>query len=1161
MSSNPFASVEYQKMATEAGKIVRGWLEASRDVPEDKAAAQLAGVLKDPHGLEFTVGFVDEVIRPEDDAAAGKNLGRLAPIVPKFLPPHLRAAVRAGGVVAPKMPWPTIPVARKAMRDMVGHLIVDARDEKLGPAIKHLTAGGNKLNINLLGEAVLGNEEAERRLRETERILRRDDVDYVSIKVSAVSGPHSPWSFDAVVDRAVERLTPLYEYAAQAGTRKFINMDMEEYKDLDMTIEVFTRILDQPHLKNLEAGIVLQAYLPDTLEAMERLQEWAARRVENGGSRIKVRLVKGANLSLEMVEAVVHKWPLTTWDSKEATDTNYKRVLDYALRPEHTKNIRLGVAGHNLFDIAFSWLLAEHRGVLDDVEYEMLIGMAAQQAEVVRRDVGQLLLYTPVVRPEEFDVAISYLVRRLEENASSENFMSAIFDLNDSQFLFDREKARFERSLEKVTSEIPAPKRQQNRSEETVDNVYSPGEVFENTPDTDTSLAHNREWGKQILARAENSDLGRELVEKSVLTSEDQVLDAVARAKKAGREWGSRPAHERAEILRKAGRVLGAKRAELLEVMASEAGKLLDQGDPEVSEAIDFANYYAGLAEALEKVDGAQYHPSQVTMVTPPWNFPVAIPTGSTLAALAAGSAVLFKPAGESKRCGAVIADALWEAGVPRDVLQLVQLSERDLGRTMVSHPDIDRLILTGGYETAELFRSFRKDLPLLGETSGKNSIIVTPNADLDLAVKDVVNSAFGHAGQKCSACSTVILVGTAATSQRFRNQLVDAVKSLHIAYPTDIRAEMGPVIKAPEGKLKRGLTTLGDGEQWIIEPQQLDDSGKLWSPGVRAGVKPGSEYHMTEYFGPILGVMTAKTLEEAIELQNAPEYGLTAGLHSLNSDELATWLDRVQAGNLYVNRGITGAIVRRQPFGGWKKSTVGSGTKAGGPNYLVALGEWTSQPASAIASPSNENVNQLLNRAREPHALTREEIEFLSRSASADAEAWSSEFGVRHDPSQLGIERNILRYVPQKVHVRGDEEASLAEVLRVVAAGLAAEAPVELSVSRQLPVYVRGALDSAGVNITVETDEAWRTALRGIRDIKPRDLDGTRFEGCRIRYIGNDSGSVFDALNGRPDVAVYHGEVTEAGRVEMLPFVREQAVSITAHRFGNPNHFSDGVI
>ena len=190
MAQNPFSTPEYQRLADEACAVVSRWIEASQEVPEDPAAAQLAGVLKDPHGLEFTVGFVDGVIRPEDDAAAGQTLGRLAPIVPKFLPWHTRAAVRAGGMIAPKLSWPTIPVARRTMREMVGHLIVDARDEKLGPAIKHLTAGGNKLNINLLGEAVLGDQEAERRLKETERLLRRDDVDYVSIKVSAVSGPH-----------------------------------------------------------------------------------------------------------------------------------------------------------------------------------------------------------------------------------------------------------------------------------------------------------------------------------------------------------------------------------------------------------------------------------------------------------------------------------------------------------------------------------------------------------------------------------------------------------------------------------------------------------------------------------------------------------------------------------------------------------------------------------------------------------------------------------------------------------------------------------------------------------------------------------------------------------------------------------------------------------
>ena len=1161
MAHNPFTGPEDERLAEQACEVVSRWIAESQEVPEDPAAAQLAGVLKDPHGLEFTVGFVDGVIRPEDDAAAGQTLGRLAPIVPKFLPWHTRAAVRLGGMIAPRLHWPTIPVARRTMRDMVAHLIVDARDEKLGPAIEHLTSTGNKLNINLLGEAVLGDAEAERRLRETERLLRRDDVDYVSIKVSAVSGPHSPWAFEEVVETAVERLTPLYEYAATAGTDKFINLDMEEYKDLDLTIEVFTRILDQPQLRDYSAGIVLQAYLPDSLAAYHHLRDWAARRVESGGAPIKIRLVKGANISMENVDASLHQWPMTTWPTKEDTDANYKRILHDALTPENAQYIRLGVAGHNLFDIAFAWLLSQQRGVEQHVEFEMLIGMASQQAEVIRRDVGHLLLYTPVVRPEEFDVAISYLVRRLEENASSENFMSAIFDIAGSTFLYDREKGRFLRALEKVTDEVPSPRRTQDRSQETEQSVFRPENGFANAPDTDPSLEQNRTWVREILQKAEHSTLGEDLIEQYFLRSEEQIEQTVATAKQAGQDWGQRSGAERAEILRRAGIQLGLMRSQLLEVMASEAGKTLDQADPEVSEAIDFANYYAELAEGLEHVDGAEFESVDITLVTPPWNFPVAIPAGSALAALAAGSAVIFKPAAESQRCGAMVAAALWKAGVPHEVLQLVQLDEKEHGRQLVAHEQIDRVILTGAYETAELFRSFRQDLELFGETSGKNSIIVTPHADLDLAARDVVASAFGHAGQKCSAASTVILVGSVATSQRFHHQLVDAVKSLHVAHPTDIESEMGPVIAPPEGKLKRGLTQLGQGEWWVLEPRQLDETGRLWSPGVRAGVKPGSEYHLTEYFGPILGVMTAETLEEAIELQNAPEYGLTAGLHSLDAGELALWLEKVQAGNVYVNRGITGAIVRRQSFGGWKKSAVGTGTKAGGPNYLVALGTWHSTEAKAIAQPTDPQVKNLLKRIREPRAFSPEQIARLGRAASSDAAAWATEFGITHDPSQLGVERNILRYVPHHVQVRLDSDGQLEQAVRVLLAGLAAGAPISLSTAAALPVAVAGALQEGGVNIVEETDDQWRSRLRGLSDLRAAQLEGTGLDGGRIRLIGRDSRSVYEALQGRPDIGVYHGEVTEAGRIEMLPFLKEQAVSITAHRYGNPDRFSEGVI
>ncbi|WP_421084578.1 proline dehydrogenase family protein [Rothia nasimurium] len=1158
----PFSDDHHQQLANQAVQLVQTWVKEAQAIPADPAAEKLAGVLKDPNGLEFTVGFVDGVVRPEDQKVAGKNLARIAPIVPSFLPWYMKSAVALGGKLATKASWPTVPAARAVLRQMVGHLIVDARDNKLGPAIKHLTASGNKLNINLLGEAVLGDREAERRLSETQRLLARDDVDYVSIKVSSVSGPHSHWAFDEVVAEAVRRLTPLYELAANSPAPKFINLDMEEYKDLDMTIEVFTRILDQPHLKNLEAGIVLQAYLPDTLAAMQRLQEWAAQRVEAGGARIKVRLVKGANLSMEKVEAALHGWPVTTCDSKQDSDTNYKRILNYALQPKHTKNIRLGVAGHNLFDVAFALLLAEDRGVEKDIEFEMLIGMAAQQAEVIRRRVGHLLLYTPVVRPEEFDVAISYLVRRLEENASSENFMSAVFDLDSSPALFEREKTRFLRSLEAVTDEVQPPQRTQNRLTETADTVFKPAAgTFENTPDTDAALAPNREWGRAILERSKTTQIGIETLAANELGSSEAAETLVTETVAAGTEWGARPAAERAEILRKVAVGLAVRRGDFMEIMAHEAGKTLEQGDVEVSEAIDFAYYYAQLAERLDQMDGATPQPVKLTLVIPPWNFPTAIPVGGVVAALAAGSAVIFKPASNTARIGALIAEVLWEAGVPREVLRLVKVTDRAAGSTMIAHPAVDRLILTGGYETAEMFRSWRKDLPLFGETSGKNSIIVTPNADLDLAVKDVVYSAFGHAGQKCSAASTVILVGSVGESKRFYNQLVDAVTSLHVAHPQDIEAEMGPVIEVPEGKLKRGLTTLGPGENWVIEPKQLDETGRLWSPGVRAGVAPGSEYHLTEYFGPILGIMKAATLEEAIELQNATDYGLTAGLHSLDSAELDLWLSKVQAGNLYANRGITGAIVQRQPFGGWKKSTVGSGTKAGGPNYLVALTDWATAEATATAAPASAAVRNLLAALREPTATDEAGLAMLTRAASSDAAAWASEFSVGHDPSQLGVERNILRYLPTTVQVRLDENGNRDRALRVLLAGLAAGATIEFSHGQDLPVAVAGALRSAGVTLLAQSDEVYRSSLAKIAKTPSKQLEGTSLEGARIRYIGGDVTSIYEALDGRPDIAVYFQPVTEAGRIEMLPFLREQAVSITAHRFGNPYKYSEGVI
>ncbi|NQX26422.1 bifunctional proline dehydrogenase/L-glutamate gamma-semialdehyde dehydrogenase [Microbacteriaceae bacterium VKM Ac-2854] len=1233
--------------------LVRRWLIRSKAFPIDPAAERLAGVLKDPNGLAFTVGFVDGVARPEDLGVAANNLSALTEKTPKFLPSYMRAAIATGGAIGPALPWAVVPTARRVLRQMVGHLIVDASDARLRPALQKLKAGGNRLNLNLLGEAVLGEHEADRRLEGTRRLLARDDVDYVSIKVSSVASQLSMWSFEETVARVVTKLTPLYELAAASPTPKFINLDMEEYRDLDLTIAVFKAILDQPVLSGLEAGIVLQAYLPDALAALQDLTDWASTRRSTGGAPIKVRIVKGANLAMEHVDAAIHDWPQATVRSKQEADTNYKRLLHFAFTAEHAAAVKIGVAGHNLFDIAYAWILAGERGVADRVEFEMLLGMATGQAEAIKEDVGRLLLYTPVVHPHEFDVAIAYLIRRLEENASDENFMSALFELDD-EAMFQRERARFLASLRALDEHVPTPNRTQDRLREwssgsgvrLVQAHAGAGEhaqdpaadgltqavlgltrgssgrepAFHNEPDTDPSLPANRKWARLILDRVPDSRAGIAVIEAARIDTAqqlDEVIDTVvARAER----WGDRLGYDRAAILDRAGLALAANRDRLIEVMAAETGKTIAEGDPEVSEAIDFAHYYATRARELDAVTGATFVPERLTVVAPPWNFPVAIPAGSVLAALAAGSGVIIKPAPQAKRTAAVLVEALWDAGIPQDLLALVDLDEDELGQRLISSPKVDRVILTGSYETAKLFRSWRSDLPLLAETSGKNAIIVTPSADLDLAAADVIKSAFGHAGQKCSAASLVILVGSVGRSKRFRNQLVDAAVSLKVGYPADATTQMGPIIEPAAGKLAHALTTLGAGERWLVEPKKLDETGRLWSPGIRDDVAEDSYFHLTEFFGPVLGIMHAATLEDAIRMQNATDYGLTAGLHSLDSAELALWLDSVEAGNLYVNRGITGAIVRRQPFGGWKRSSVGAGTKAGGPNYLIGLGSWKPSPARPSTTLHlrglDERARQFIEAAQP--SLHFEQFDLLRRSALSDQLAWGTEYGVVRDVSAVGVERNLFRYLRVPVSLRLADGGDLGELLRVIAVGLLTRSRMDISTSLPLPPGVQQMLagdellEMAGLapKVVVETDAQWLaraksgeirakrvrivgdivsdrvdefggpqggTAPSLTAEIQPLDesrsftdvLTGitrgstgkpvplVRADGSRIPLAS----ALAEALGGSPDVAIYADPVTPAGRVELLPFLREQSISITNHRFGNPIALSEDVI
>jgi len=831
-----------------AVELVETWLRKAQQAvsrSERASADRLSGLVGDSDGLHFAMRFVDRVMRPESHRAAARQLACLVKDqpLPGFLSAADRFLLRVGGRLAPMLPQVVMPLAARRMRGLVGHLVVDADPGVLASHVDARRGDGFGLNLNLLGEAVLGEAEADRRHREVLRLLDQSDVDYVSVKVSAIASQLNDWDFEGSLQRVVERLRPLFAKAALTRPATFVNLDMEEYHDLELTMNAFMAVLDEPEFHSLDAGIVLQAYLPDSFGALQALATWAAGRCNrevwgNPGGIVKIRLVKGANLAMERVDAALHGWEQAPYATKVETDANYKRCLDWLLTPERTEAIRVGIGSHNLFDVAFALLLAAERGVLDKIECEMLEGMAPAHARMVQNDADGLLLYTPAVAAADFDVAISYLFRRLEENATDENFIHRLFGMAPGSPSMQLEAARFRASLRQRWSVGAEPQRTQQRGTE---NRGSDG-PFANEPDTDPALAANRAWARHVTQ-------SRPPAPRAPLTDDTAAIDTMLAAPAAGADaWRIRPAGERRAVLRSVADELARRRGDLIAAMVHEAGKTFGEADPEVSEAIDFARYYGDRALELEGVPGARFDPLGVVVVVPPWNFPVAIPTGGVTAALAAGNAVVLKPAPETPRCAEIVAECCWAAGIGEDVLRHVRVPDNDTGRHLVTHPAVGGVVLTGAFATAELFRSWRPDLRLFAETSGKNALVITPNADIDLAVADLVASAFGHSGQKCSAASLAICVGDVYDSPRLRRQLTDAVRSLKVGPATSLATTMGPTITEPAGKLLRGLTRLDDGEQWLLEPERVAPA--TWTPGIRAGVGAGPRRRAAPFRG-----------------------------------------------------------------------------------------------------------------------------------------------------------------------------------------------------------------------------------------------------------------------------------------------------------------------
>lgn len=902
---------------------------------------------------------------------------------------HLPSAVRTALGIGRRSSFTRAAIARLARlsaMDLARRFIAGTNVNEVVEAAQRERREGRGFTLDILGEAVTSDAEAERFFKAYETLIEsvapevnrwplQANIDRsvfgevprmnLSIKLSALDSQFDAIDPDGALSRAGERLRDLLRVAQKHNA--FINVDMESYGKKDLTLRIFKEVLQEEEFRDIgDVGIVVQCYLRDAAKDLRELVEWAKRR----GRPVWVRLVKGAYWDYETVHAKADRWPIPVYQLKSQSDASFERATRFVM--ENHQHLRAALGSHNIRSIAHGLATAEHLGLAKSAfEIQMLYGMADGEKHALVELGHRLRIYMPY---GELIPGMAYLVRRLLENTSNDSFLRAGFIEQVARETLLREPldAQSESLLEK---EEDAMANQETASDSRGQQFEA---TFKNHPPVDFSVEASRSRMREALQNM-MTELGRRfplvigdraiatdekldsmdpsfknrLVGSVSIATKSYVDEAVSIAKDALRSWQFVNVESRAEIIRRAAQQMREQFFDLAALEVFECGKGWREATNDVCEAIDFCEYYASCAIAISQPHGSDvpgeenrfdYRPRGVTAVIAPWNFPLAILTGMTTAALATGNTVVMKPAEQASVIAARFMAILQQAGLPPGVANFLPGKGEVAGAALVDHPDVALIVFTGSRDVGLAINQRAAEVSASGighvkrviaEMGGKNAIIVDFDADLDEAVMGTVKSAFGFQGQKCSACSRVIVL--AEVYDVFVERLVEATRSLEVGPAEYPSTSVGPVIDEAALNKVYEYVAIGQSEGrevLAVDVAELAQQGFFVGPHIYADVSPDSRLAQEEIFGPVLAVIRAADLDEAFRIANSTQFALTGGFYSRSPANLERARREMIVGNLYLNRTITGAVVGRQPFGGFKMSGIGS--KAGGPDYLL---------------------------------------------------------------------------------------------------------------------------------------------------------------------------------------------------------------------------------
>lgn len=869
--------------------------------------------------------------------------------------------------------------ARFGAKQMAGRFIAGHDPRSAIRTIERLRNQGMTFTLDVLGEFITSPAQADRYVQSyldliehitpitnawsPVPILDEDERGpmprvNLSIKLTSLDPFFDPIDPARSIRLVGARLRPLLRLARRAGA--FVNVDMESTQYRRLTLDLFKSVMMEDEFRDwTDVGIVVQAYLTDGERDLEELLEWRKER----GTRFAIRIVKGAYWDAETASAVRwHKTP-PVWTQKWQSDACFERMARAMLA--RTADIRPAFASHNVRSLAFVLAEAERRG-LSPKQYELqnLYGMGDPLKAAVVGAGRCMRVYLPcgALMP-----GMGYLIRRLLENSSNEGFLQQAFTkrANHGRLLADPAVVR------PPSAPLPERRYRDTFPEESMS-------TFINASNTSFTSQENREkmigaieyvrgeFGRTypLLINGEpittdsrydsvNPAKPTEVVGRVCLATTADADRAVAAACKAFRCWRTTRATDRAALLNKLADRLEMRRFEFAAGMILECGKPWREADGDVTEAIDHCRYYAEQIERIESrprrrdIPGEEnvlvYSPKGVVAVISPWAFPLAIMGGMTTAALAAGNAVVIKPARHASVTAAKFVQACIDVGFPPGVVNFLPGEGASVGAHLVEHGDVQVVAFTGSdvVGTAVL-QSGARVRPgqtyinkMIVEMGGNNAIVIDDDADLDRAVQAVIDSAFVQAGQKCSSCSRAIVL--AGVYEAFCERIVEAARCAPIGPAEAPATVVGPVIEKEEMERVNRHIEQAKSEARLLHHGTLPpecDGGYFVPPTIFADVDPASRLASDEIFGPVLSIIRAEDFESAIDIANRTRYALTGGFFSRSPAHIDHARREFAVGNLYINRRIIGSQVDAQPFGGFKLS--GTGVKAGSPDYLL---------------------------------------------------------------------------------------------------------------------------------------------------------------------------------------------------------------------------------